>query len=65
MTRYLRTLGVEPIAAPESFFVKAMKAEGLLLVGEVERASSWAEMLFTAWRPLSQPCDDRERGSWG
>jgi len=28
--------------APESFFVKAMKKEGPLLAGEVERATSWA-----------------------
>ncbi len=27
---------------PESFFVKAMKKEGPLLAGEVERAASWA-----------------------
>ncbi len=42
MARQLRTLGVEAIIPPESFFVKAMKAEGPLLAGEVERAASWA-----------------------
>jgi flavodoxin len=42
MARQLRTLGVEPIVPPESFFVKAMKKEGPLLAGEVERAASWA-----------------------
>ena len=30
----------------QSFFVKAMKKEGPLLAGEVERAASWARMLF-------------------
>jgi flavodoxin len=47
IARQLRTLGVEPIVPPESFFVKAMKKEGPLLAGEVERAATWARMLFT------------------
>jgi len=47
MARQLRTMGVEPIIQPESFFVKAMKKEGPLLDGEVERAATWARMLFT------------------
>ena len=47
MARQLRALGVEPVVPPESFFVKAMKKEGPLLVGEVERAATWARMLFT------------------
>ena len=42
MARQLRTMGVEPIVPPESFFVKAMKKEGPLLDGELERAASWA-----------------------
>ena len=42
MAGQLRTMGVEPIVPPESFFVKAMKKEGPLLAGEVERAASWA-----------------------
>src|SRR5579884_381816 len=42
MNRQLRMVGVEPIVPPESFFVKAMKKEGPLLAGEVERAASWA-----------------------
>jgi flavodoxin len=42
MARQMRTMGVEPIIPPESFFVKAMKKEGPLLAGEVERAASWA-----------------------
>jgi flavodoxin len=42
MARQLRMIGVEPIVPPESFFVKAMKKEGPLLAGEVERAASWA-----------------------
>ena len=40
-------MGVEPIVQPESFFVKAMKKEGPLLAGEVERAASWARTLYT------------------
>jgi flavodoxin len=47
MARQLRTMGVERIVPPESFFVKAMKKEGPLLAGEVERAATWARMLFT------------------
>jgi flavodoxin len=47
MVRQLRSMGVEPIVPPESFFVKAMKKEGPLLAGEVERTASWARMLFT------------------
>lgn len=57
MARQLRTLGVELIAPPESFFVKAMKAEGPLLDGEVERTATWARMLFNkaeALRPAMQ-----------
>jgi flavodoxin len=46
MDRQLRAMGVEPLVPPESFFVKAMKKEGPLLAGEVERAASWARMLF-------------------
>jgi flavodoxin len=42
MARQLRTMGVGPLVSPESFFVKAMKKEGPLLAGEVERAASWA-----------------------
>ena len=42
MAKHLRTMGVEPIVPPESFFVKAMKKEGPLLAGEVERAAKWA-----------------------
>ncbi len=47
MAKQLRSMGVEPIVPPESFFVKAMKKEGPLLAGEVERAATWARMLFT------------------
>lgn len=47
MSRQLRSKGVEPIVPPVSFFVKAMKKEGPLLTGEVERAATWARMLFT------------------
>ena len=46
MARQLRMMGVEPLVQPESYFVKAMKKEGPLLAGEVERAATWARMLF-------------------
>lgn len=42
MVKQLRTMGVESMVPPESFFVKAMKKEGPLLPGEVERAVDWA-----------------------
>jgi len=42
MARQLCAMGLEPVVPPESFFVKAMKKEGPLLAGEVERASRWA-----------------------
>jgi flavodoxin len=42
MDRQLRAMGIETVVAPESFFVKAMKKEGPLLAGEVERAATWA-----------------------
>ena len=45
MARQLRTMGVELLVPPESFFVKAMKKEGPLLAGELERAVSWVHML--------------------
>lgn len=46
MARQLRAMGAELLVPPESFFVKAMKKEGPLLTGEVERTTSWARMLF-------------------
>ncbi len=45
MASHLRTMGVELLIPPESFFVKFMKAEGPLLAREVERAANWAKML--------------------
>jgi flavodoxin len=42
MGRQLRKVGIEPLIPPESFLVKAMKKEGPLEAGEVERADSWA-----------------------
>jgi flavodoxin len=45
MARQLRTMGVELLVPPESFFVQSMKKEGPLLPGEVERAASWARVL--------------------
>ena len=57
MASQLRTMGVESIVPPESFFVKTMKKEGPLLAGEVERAATWAKVLFNkveALRPAMQ-----------
>jgi len=45
MSKQLRMMGVELVAPPESFYVKAMKKEGPLLDGEMERAASWATKL--------------------
>lgn len=45
MAKQLRTMGIELLVQPESFFVKAMKKEGPLLDGELERAASWAHKL--------------------
>ena len=58
MARQFRAMGVEPSVPPESFFVKAMKKEGPLLAGEVERAVTWARMLsekVEAPHPAMQP----------
>src|SRR5438876_5949323 len=62
MARQLRTMGVEPIVPPESFFVKTMKKEGPLLTGEVERAATWARMLFNKAEPshLAFPLEERK-----
>ena len=62
MARQLRTMGVEPIIPPESFFVKTMKKEGPLLTGEVERAATWARMLFNKAEPshLAFPLEERK-----
>jgi flavodoxin len=49
MASQLRARGVEPLIPPESFFVKFMKAEGPLLDGEVERAATWAKMLYETY----------------
>ena len=45
MARQLQTKGVKLLVPPESFFVKAMKKEGPLLPGELERARLWAHKL--------------------
>ena len=42
MVKQLRTMGIEPVVPPESFFVKTMKKEGPLLPAEAERAAGWA-----------------------
>jgi flavodoxin len=61
MARQLRAMGVEPIVPPESFFVKAMKQEGPLLPGEVERAAIWAQMLFNKVEASHPAIDDIRR----
>ena len=43
MAGQLHTMGVEPLVAPESFFVKfTREGKGPLIAGELERAASWA-----------------------
>ncbi len=42
MVKQLRSMGVEILVPPESFFVKTMKKEGPLLARETERAARWA-----------------------
>ncbi len=44
MAKKLQTMGVSLLLPAESFFVKGM--QGPLRSGEVERAASWAKMLF-------------------
>ncbi len=51
MARQLRSMGAEPIVPPESFFVKAMKKEGPLLPGELERAAAWVLNIQQLRRP--------------
>lgn len=43
LVKYLRKLGVEPLAPPEGFIVK--QREGPLQEGEAERAAGWGRML--------------------
>ena len=42
MDRQLHAMGIETLVAPESFYVKAMKKQGPLVDGEMERAVNWA-----------------------
>jgi flavodoxin I len=44
MAKRLQTMGVSLLLPPESFFVKGM--QGPLRNGEVDRAATWARMLF-------------------
>ena len=48
MARQLQKHGVELLVPPESFLVKALKKEGPLLPGELERAHAWAHLLAEA-----------------
>jgi len=43
MDRQLRTMGVEPLVSPESFFVR--DSQGPLVSGELDRAATWARKL--------------------
>ena len=45
MARKLQMMGVSLLLPPESFFVKGM--QGPLRSGELDRAATWARMLFT------------------
>ena len=42
IAKQLHMMRVETVVPPESFYVKAMKKEGPLLAGEMERAANWA-----------------------
>ena len=62
MDRQLRAKGIETLVAPESFFVKAMKKEGPLLDGEMERAVNWAlgiQQRFEAIKPRLTAQEER------
>ncbi len=55
MVKQLRTMEVEALVPPESFFVKfTQDGKGPLLAGEMERAASWARMLHEKYE-ASQP----------
>jgi flavodoxin len=43
LVKQLKKLGIEPLAAPEGFFLK--EREGPLEAGEAERAAEWGKML--------------------
>lgn len=43
MDRQLRTMGVEPLVPPESFYVR--DSQGPLVSGELDRAATWARKL--------------------
>jgi flavodoxin len=43
MDRQLRTMGIEPLVPPESFFVS--DSQGPLVSGELDRAVAWARKL--------------------
>ena len=45
MAKKLQTMGVSLLLPPESFFVKGM--QGPMRNGELERAATWAQMVFT------------------
>lgn len=50
MVLKLRSMGIEPVVPPESFFVK--KSQGPLEIGEEERAAKWALMLREAYQTV-------------
>lgn len=60
MDRHLRATGIETLVTPESFFVKAMKKEGPLLDGEVERAVNWALGVQQRYKALQPRLTARE-----
>jgi flavorubredoxin len=60
MAKKLHARRIEVLVSPESFFVKAMKKEGPLLDGELERATTWAHMLFTRVE-LAHPATHRNQ----
>ena len=53
MATQLSAMGIEPLVPPESFFVKFGKeGKGPLLAGELERAATWALMLYNKAQSL-------------
>lgn len=60
MSRQLRVMGIDTLVEPESFFVKAMKKQGPLLDGEVERVANWALGIQNRYEALKSHMAVRE-----
>lgn len=53
ISKAFQKLGISPLAPPESFFVAG--TEGPLLPGEVDRATTWAQLLASKMAAAPQP----------